>query len=77
MLLLLFAGAGSQAPVVDGVRAYGNTTYRATVGGADNQSVIVASSVSLAALTGASGNTVASDGDSSAGAVTSADTTEE
>jgi hypothetical protein len=53
MLLLMLLGAGSQAPVVHGERAYANTTYRTVTGGNTAETSVTAAGASVGAVTSA------------------------
>jgi hypothetical protein len=50
---LMLLGAGSQAPVVHGERAYANTTYRTVTGGNTAETSVTAAGASVGAVTSA------------------------
>ena len=78
MLLLLFAGVGNQAPVVDGVRAHGHTTYASVYPSSVTFTAAHGGWGAMRGVTDATGNqtvTTQASGDSTAH--TNADTTEE
>lgn len=53
MLLLLLLGAGEQAPVTDGVRAYASTSYSNVTDTVSTQTTITVVSSALALTTNA------------------------
>ena len=53
MLLLLLLGAGPTTPSVDGVRAYGHTTFRVVTGTATSTTTITLADGNLRAVTNA------------------------
>ena len=53
MLLLLLLGAGTPTPSVDGVRAYGHTTFRAVTGAAISTTTITSADADTTARTNA------------------------
>lgn len=53
MLLLLLLGAGVATPVVDGVRAYAQTTYRSATNAASAATTVTLASGGVTPLTNA------------------------
>lgn len=77
-MLLLLQGAGIQAPVVDGIRAYANVSYLAVTGGALSFSLVGVTDGGVTTTTGADvAMRPTTNTDGSTGATTDALPTEE